>query len=347
MANKPSSKVRLALAGLSHDHVFWILRKLQRPDLEVAAFYEPDRALAESYAARIGFSRDLIYTSLPEMLDAVKPEAVAAFGSIFDHLSVVEACAPRGIHVMVEKPLAVNMQHAARMAELARAHRIHLITNFETTWYASTYAAYDLAVTQGAYGPIRKVVVHDGHQGPAELGCTPAFLSHLTDPVLNGGGAVVDFGCYGASLITWLLGGQLPLTVTARLQTLKPDVYPKVDDEANILLTYPAAAGIIQGSWNWPVGRKDMEIYGRDGYVVAVDDRHLRLRARGEKRERRQTLAPAPQRVRDPFAYLSAVVRGKETVQPGNLWSLENNLAVVRILDAARESARTGCAVAL
>ncbi len=243
---------------------------------------------------------------------------------------------------MVEKPLAVSMQHAARMDSLARQHGIHLITNYETTWYASTYAAQRIAVEEKALGPIRKVVVHDGHHGPAELGCSPAFLSWLTDPVLNGGGAVVDFGCYGANLITWLMGGQLPLSVMALLQTHKPEVYPKVDDDATILLSYPEAQGIIQGSWNWPVGRKDMEIYGADGYVIAVDALHLRMRQRGEKDEKRKTLRPAPARVRDPFSYFAAVVRGKETVQPGNLWSLENNLSVVRILDAARESARTG-----
>jgi len=337
--------VRLAIAGLSHDHVVWILRNLERKDVEVVGFYEPDRGLAERYAGRFGFPSDRIYTHLDAMLDAVQPEAVAAFGSIFAHLQVVEACAPRKIHVMVEKPLAVSMKHAGRMADLARQNGIQLITNYETTWYASTYAAHRLAVEEKALGPIRKVVVHDGHFGPVEIGCSPDFLAWLTDPVLNGGGAVVDFGCYGANLITWLMGGQAPLSVTGVLQTLKPDVYPKVDDEATILLTSPNAQGIIQGSWNWPVGRKDMEIYGTTGFLVAVDDLTIRIRKREDKVEEILRLPPAPERIRDPFATLAAVVRGAETVTPGNLWSLENNLTVVRILDAARESARTGRSV--
>lgn len=305
-----TNPVRIAIAGMSHGHVVWILRNWQRKDLNIVGFYEPDRALAQRYAEEFKFPLELVYSDLDRMLDTVRPEAVCAFGSIYDHLGVVEACAPRQIHVMVEKPLAVSLEHAEKMAALARANGIHLITNYETTWYASTYAAHKMAIQEGRLGPVRKIVVHDGHRGPVEIGCNPEFLAWLTDPVLNGGGAVVDFGCYGANLITWLMGGAEPLSVTAVLQTLKPEVYPHVDDDATIILTYPHTQGIIQGSWNWPVGRKDMEIYGADGYLVAV-------------------------------------VRGEETVEPGNLWSLENNLSVVKILDAARLSARQGRTIKL
>ena len=344
---KQQQPVRLAVAGLSHGHVTWILRDWQRADLDLVGVWETDGDLAARYAAQYGFPLDRVYSDLEEMLDALKPEGVCAFGSIYDHLQVVEACAPRKIQVMVEKPLAVSLEHAEKMAGLARKHGIHLLTNYETTWYASTYAAYRMAVEDRALGPIRKIVVHDGHFGPVEIGCNAEFLAWLTDPVLNGGGAVVDFGCYGANLITWLMGGEEPTTVTAVLQTLKPDVYPNVDDEATIILTYPQAQGIIQGSWNWPVGRKDMEIYGQNGYLVAADDRTLRVRDRRDSEEKVHNLAPAPARVRDPFAYFAAVVRGVEKPEAGNLWSLENALSAVKILDAARLSAQEGRSVTL
>lgn len=339
--------VRLAIAGMSHGHVIWLLRNLRRMDLDVVGFWEPDQTLAQRYAAQFGFSPTLVHRDLDAMLDRLQPEAVCAFGSIYDHLRVVEACAPRKIHVMVEKPLAVSLDHAERMAALARAYGIQLITNYETTWYASTYEAQRLAIADNALGPIRKIVVHDGHRGPVEIGCNPEFLAWLTDPTLNGGGAVIDFGCYGANLITWLNGGVEPLTVTAVLQTLKPDVYPRVDDDATIILTYPQMQGIIQGSWNWPVGRKDMEIYGASGYLIAVNSQTMRLRTHGDTAEQIIDLPPAPDVVRDPFSYLAAVVRGVEQVVPGSLWSLENGLSVVKILDAARRSAREGRTVTL
>jgi predicted dehydrogenase len=344
---QPQTPVRLAIAGLSHGHVIWLLRNWQRSDLDVVGFWEPDQALAQRYAERYNFPIDLVYSDLDTMLETVQPEAVCAFGSIYDHLRVVEACAPRKIHVMVEKPLAVSLEHAERMAFLARTHGIQLITNYETTWYASTYAAYRMAIEEDALGSIRKVVVHDGHGGPVEIGCNAEFLAWLTDPVLNGGGAVIDFGCYGANLITWLMGGTEPLTVTAVLQTLKPATYPRVDDDATIILTYPHMQGIIQGSWNWPIARKDMEIYGTNGYLVAVNNQTMRIRMRGDTSEQTLNLPPAPEQVSDPFKYLVAVLRGAETVAPGNLWSLENALSVTKILDAARLSAREGRTVKL
>jgi len=342
-----ATRVRMAIAGMNHGHVVWILRNWKRNDLAIVGFYEPDAVLAGRYAQEFGIPLEMVYNDLDAMLEAVKPEAVCAFGSIHDHLKVVQACAPRKIHVMVEKPLAVSMDHAGKMAALARANRIHLLTNYETTWYASTYAAFRIAVEERALGAMRKIVVHDGHSGPVEIGCNAEFLGWLTDPVLNGGGAVVDFGCYGANLATWLLGGAEPLTVTAVLQTHKPDVYPLVDDDATIILAYLGTQVVIQGSWNWPLPRKDMEIYGEDGYLVAVDDRTVRLRMRSDTGEQTLQLPPAPERVRDPFSYLAAAVRGEEPVTAGNLWSLENALTVVKILDAARLSAKEGRTVKL
>ncbi len=85
-------------------------------------------------------------------------------------------------------------------------------------------------------------------------------------------------GCYGANLATWLMDGQRPLSVQATTQRIKPDVYPKVEDEATIVVTYPKAQAIFQASWNWPYNRKDMEIYGQTGYVLVPNANLLRVR---------------------------------------------------------------------
>jgi predicted dehydrogenase len=158
--------------------------------------------------------------------------------------------------------------------------------------------------------------------------------------VLNGGGAIVDFGCYGADLITWLMDGQRPNSVFAVTQQIKPDVYPKVDDDATIVLTYPKAQGIIQASWNWPFNRKDMEIYGRTGSVMVPKNDLLRVRKAGEAQEQEQTPSPLTPPNTDPISYLAAVARGE--IKSSGLSSLEVNLTAMEILDAARESARTG-----
>ena len=244
--------LRLGIAGLSHSHVHGILGR-SGTDVRIVGIAEANRELAERYAKRYGLDPALLYASLEEMLAKAKPEAVAAFGPTDEHRAVVGACAPRGIHVMVEKPLAFDAAEGLAMQALAEKHRVQLLTNLETTWYPSVHAARAL-VREGAIGEIRKVVVHDGHRGPKAIGVEPEFLAWLTDPVRNGGGALTDFGCYGANLMTFLMGGEAPLAVTAVTQQIKPSVYPKVDDEATIVVTYPRAQAILQASWNWPVG---------------------------------------------------------------------------------------------
>jgi len=342
---KAGVPVRVGVAGLTHTHVHGLLGRAKRGDIEIVGIAEPNRALAERFAKQHDLSMTLVYSSLDEMLKKTKPEVVTAFGSIYEHLAVVQACAPRGIHVMVEKPLAVSPDHARQMAALAAKYRIHLLTNYETTWYGSNRQAYQLVDQEKAIGDIRKVVVHDGHQGPKEIGVNKEFLDWLTDPVQNGGGALVDFGCYGADLLTWLMHGARPLSVTAVTRQLKPDVYPNVDDDAIILVTYPKAEGIIQASWNWPYARKDLEIYGQTGAVFALDGSHLRVR-RSEKEPDQDLVAPAPPApYDDPFAYLAAVVRG--TSPEDVLSALPTNLIVVEILEAAKQSAREGKTVYL
>jgi predicted dehydrogenase len=339
--------LRLAIAGLTHDHVRGVFRRPDLGDITIVGIYEPNRELAARYASQFNIDSRLIFTDLETMLDAVKPEAVAAFGSIYEHLAVVQAAAPRGIHVMVEKPLAVSVEHATAIQALAAKHRIHVLTNYETSWYASTHAAYDLVQNVRAIGGIRKIVVHDGHRGPKEIGVSDEFLRWLTDPVQNGGGALIDFGCYGADLITWLMKGALPQTVSAVTQQIKPRVYPKVDDEATIIVTYPEAQGIIQASWNWPFSRKDMEVYGETGYVFAVDGQRVLIRRSEQSPAEEQTLPPRPAPFDNPFSHLASVVRGTLKIDDTDLAALPLNVTVVKILEAARNSARTGRTISL
>ena len=339
--------VRIGIAGLSHSHVHGFLNNTPQGDFELVGITENDRDMVTRYAERYGFDTGIVYDDLGTMLDVTKPDGVLAFNSIFGHLEVVEACAPRGVHVMVEKPLAVSGEHARRMAELASEHKILVLTNYETTWYPTNHKAFDMSVTEGSLGQLRKVIVCDGHKGPKEIRVNREFLEWLTDPVLNGGGAVIDFGCYGANLATWLMQNERPLAVSATLQQMKPDVYPEVDDEATIVLTYPNTQVIIQASWNWPINRKDMEIYGATGYVKSLNATDMTWRLSEREQEQREKLTPNGSLTFAPFHYFASAIRGDITVAPGDLSSLENNLITVEVLDAARESAKSGQSVIL
>ena len=337
--------LKVAVIGLTHAHVHWILSSGRAGDVEVVGIVEANQDLAARYTKQYGYDLSKVHPTMEALFASTTPEAAVAFGSIHDHLAVVEACAPRGIHVMVEKPLAVSTEHAEKMRALAVEHDIHLLTNYETTWYPTNHKAYELAVEDGAIGEIRKVVIRDGHRGPKKIGVNEEFLEWLTDPVLNGGGALIDFGCYGANLLTWLLRGERPQSVTAITQQLQAENNPKVEDEAIILVQYANCVGVIQASWNWPIGRKDLEIYGLTGAVYADNKHQLRLRTPigyDDFQERPYVFDDRPTPFDDPFAYLAAVIR--EEVNPGeyDLTGLANNLMVVEILEAATKSARTG-----
>lgn len=335
--------LRLAIAGLSHGHLGDVAWRIDRNDFVIVGVAEADRKIWKRNALSAKVDPSLFYTDLEKMLDETKPEAVAAYGSIYDHMAVVEACAPRGIHVMVEKPLATSYKDALRIKELAAKYGIKVMTNYETTWYSSNRETFRL-VEEGQIGDIVRMNIYDGHEGPVEIGCSKEFLAWLTDPVLNGGGAVVDFGCYGANIATWFLKGQEPISVYGILKRHKPEIYPKVDDDATIIVEYPDVTVQIMASWCWPLSRKDMYVYGHDGYIYQKNGKEMESVIKGKHTpiyEAPKLSAPYD----DTFRMFKAVVRNEVKLEPYDPNSLENNVMVVRILEAARESAAQGTAI--
>lgn len=341
--------LKIGVVGLTHTHVHWIFDSEKRKDFTIVGIVESNKELAMRYSKQHEFPMSMVYDSMEEMMAATRPEAVTAFGSIYEHLEVVEKAAPKGIHVMVEKPLAVNLDHAQKMEALAKKHKIELLTNYETTWYPTNHKAYEL-MKSNAIGAIRKVIVRDGHRGPKKIGINSEFLDWLTDPVQNGGGAITDFGCYGLNLMTWLMEGKRPITVTAVTQQQQPENNPKVDDDATILLKYDTANAVVQASWNWPIGRKDMEIYGLNGAIYA-DNRHdIRVRiAEGYDgyQEESYILEERLPPYDDPFSLFKAVIRKEINLAPFDLSSLENNMIVMEILDASIKSAKANKTIEL
>jgi predicted dehydrogenase len=330
--------LRLAIAGLVHGHVSGFLRAAQaRQDVQIVGVFDPDAALRRKYAGQYALPDAVLFDSLATLLDRAHPEAVASFTNTADHPVVVEAAATRHVHVMMEKPLAVSNADATRIRLAAERGGIQ---------YSSTTRrpGIRIMVPSGRCSGARRGRrdPEDGgprwYQGPKKINVQPEFLDWLSDPDRNGGGALFDFGCYGANLMTWLMDNHRPLAVTAVTQQFQPAIYPRVDDEATILVEYPKAQGIIQASWNWPFNRKDLEVYAERGSAIATTGGGaLRVTLPNEP-EHAVAPDPRPADERDSISHLLAVVRGRK---PNGLSSLENNLVVTEILEAARESART------
>jgi glucose-fructose oxidoreductase len=346
VASPAQEPLRVAIVGLEHGHISGFLKQFpQQQEVQLVGIVDTDAALSHRYAEQFHLDQSLFYTQLDAMVAARHPQALLIYTSIGKHRAAIEAAAQHGLSVMVEKPLTMSFDDALAIRRVAREHHIEVLVNYETTWYSSNKAAYD-AVTKGELGDLRRIVVHDGHEGPKEINVQPEFLAWLEDPEQNGNGALYDFGCYGADLVTWLMHGESPLSVTAVTQTDKPELYPKVADESTIILRYPKAQAVLMGSWNWPFSRKDMEVYGATGYLITVGPTGVRERTKGQQEETTTTAPPLAPPYDGSLHYLAAALTGKITPS-GDLTSLDTNVVVMQILDAALRSAREGKTVQL
>ena len=345
-AQTAPAPIRVVIVGLVHGHVKGFLHNLPKSkDATLVAIVEPDTALAAQYEKEYKLDHHLFHTDLNETLSSTHPDAVLVYTTVLDHRRVIEAAADRGISSMVEKPLATTMEDGLAIRDAARRHHVHVLVNYETTWYASNAEALQRAAS-GELGDIRKVVVHDGHQGPAEIGVGPEWLPWLTDPKRNGAGALFDFGCYGADLVTVLTRGATPISVTAVSQTDKPDTYPHVEDDSTVIIRYPRMQAVLMPSWNWTYSRKDMELYGTKAALTTVGPGSVRTRTQGSKEDSLAASPALPASEATSLGYLAAVLHG-QVKDEGDLSALDTNLIVMQILDAARTSASTGRTVML
>lgn len=337
-------KLKVVVVGLNHDHVHNVLHAFKDGKVTIIGIVEPNQQLWKRFGKQYNLPDSLFSVDLKKLLQLKRPDAVLGYNEVSGHLDIVKVCAPLHLPVMVEKPLAATLEQAKQIERLANQYNVRVLTNYETTWYASYYDVYN-TINQGDIGDIKKMVMHDGHSGPKEIGCSAEFLSWLTDPVLNGAGALNDFGCYGANVMTWMMKGEKPIAVTAVTRHYKPAVYPRVEDDATVILEYPGATGLIEASWNWPFSIKDLEVFGVTGYLHALDDINI-TSLNHQKILSNKQVTDLPFLIKDPITYLSAVLRN-QVAGTNDLSSLKYNMIVMEILDAAKKSAVSGKRVEL
>ncbi len=337
-----TAKTRLAVVGLDHDHVWSLLKDIAgEPSAELVAIAESDAALVSRAQKEVPASVKF-YADYVAMLDEAKPEAVIVATANDRHLEILRQCAKRHIHYSTEKPMATNAADAREMERLAREANIKLMVNYWNAWVAPSHALFH-RVRAGEVGPIEKIIVQYGHRGPKEIGISQQFANWLYDPVKNGGGAIMDFGCYGAELSLWLKGR--PTRVYATTRKLKVEQNNKVDDDATIVLDYPDATAIVEASWDWPYTKDQVEVFGPKGSLLA---RHNTLQHRSAD-ARGPNVAPdgesvvldaLPKETSNPISSFVDCIRNNKPIE--DPVSARLNVQVMEILDAARESARTG-----
>ncbi len=330
----------IAVVGLVHSHVWGHLNKMIKgePAKLVGVAETAPELVAE--AQKRGVPADLITADWKKMIDEKKPEIVWAFVENNRHLEIVQYCAPRKIHVIFEKPLASTYKDAIAIRDLAAKNGIYVLCNYQMAWWPANYAAEEVAKSGqlGDVWRIRGIVGHGGPGGPT--GLNKYFFEWLTDPVKNGAGALVDFGCYNALWSLMYLGR--PETVYAQTNQLRPSEFPKVEDNATIILHYPKGVAVLEGSWDLPRSFQDLEIFGRKGSIYMVNGK-VEMRQGRETKE--VPLKPLPPSEAEPIAYMINCIETKTA--PKGMTSIELNAGVVEIIEAAKESVKTGKAVRL
>jgi predicted dehydrogenase len=348
---------KIAVAGLQHAHIWLNLGAMLNSDkVKLVGVSEtlPDligRATREDRTPRKGETgpavpKSLIFSDWKKMIDQTKPDIVWAFTPTNGHVEVVRYCAPKGIHVMVEKPLAATYKEAVEMQALANKHHTMVMTNYGSTWQGTQYAE-KAAVDAGAIGPVWRLHGVTGHNGPGDPK-TSTFAAWLADPVQNGGGALMDFGCY---LVVWSLGLKgMPESVYASAQHLKPETFPKVEDNAVILLNYKDGVAILEASWDLPPAeRLGDEIYGMQGSIVGNTIRKAGRSGSGGRKPTQSgdplAIAPLPPERSEPIAYIVDRLRNKLPLDGPS--ALDLNVSVQEVLEAAKISVQSGRAIPL
>jgi len=335
--------VRIGVLGLTHDHVWGNLEHLGAlGNGHLAAVAAPHQALLDRVKEKYGCPT---YKDYEQLVERERPDAVYVFTDNAKGAELTAWAAARGMHVMVEKPMAATLAGAERMLDAAGKARVRLMVNWPVVWRPQVQAALAI-VTRPEFGRIWQITHRAGHGGP-EVECSPYFREWILDPKRNGSGALVDVCCYGVNLANMLLGR--PTNVTGIIGHLwQPDL--PVEDNAIVVMSYAQAMATAEGSWGQigqPMTGYLATIWGTNGAVVVGPGRGGRVwTTSAQKPEYVEVTPPQPEphMANGTAHFLWALATGSE-FHP--LCRAETCRNTQEVLEAALLSARTGAAVSL
>ena len=339
-----TEKIKVGILGLTHDHVWGNLNELNKSPLgSLTAAADPHPELREKLRAEYG---DIpLFEDYGAMLDQVSLDAVYLYADNATSADLAVMAARRGLHIMVEKPMAADLAGAEQMAAAATAAGVRLMVNWPFAWRPGFQHALALAQS-GQIGPIFSVKYRAAHAGPKAFGCSSFFYNWLYDAELNGAGALMDYCCYGAALARFLLGR--PSRVVAVADRLQTD-YMTVDDNAVIVMHWPGAMAISEASWS-QIGNLtayNTAIYGRDGTLaVEAGSNGGVLLATRDNEDGQELQAPdLPDHMRSATAYFLSKLAQGEPIE--GVCSPAVGRDAQEILEAGLRSAGSGSAISL
>ena len=338
-----ADKLRVGVLGLSHDHVWSNLQTLvARDDAELVGAFDSREELRQKFRGEFEVEAS---TDSDSLLNDGRLDAVYIFSSNSEGASLAVAAAERGIHVLIEKPMAASLAQADAMLAAARRTGIRMMINWPFAWWPQLQHALKLA-DEGAIGDLWQVKYRAAHAGPQELGCSPAFCEWLFDPQQNRGGALMDYCCYGACLARVLMG--VPSRVTALTgRFCKENII--VEDNALLAMTYPRGMATAEGSWT-QVGKLTSYttvLYGSMGTLLVEprDSGRLFLATADDPEGSEVAVPPAAAHLMDSAAHFLHGIRTGEPFQP--LCQDRICRDTQEILEGGLQSVATGSEVSL
>jgi len=333
---------RFGIIGLSHDHVWDVLPELRaNENAELVAV----TSLQTPLLARAKKEYDINgYTDSQEMAASEQLDAVLVYGNNRNGAEEAFKALDRGWHVLIEKPLAADLEGARNLLQKADSTGKRLMVNWPIAWWPQVQQAIAMAQA-GEIGEIWQVRYRAAHQGPKEMGASEYFCDWLYDPNRNGGGALLDYCCYGAVLSRVLLGRPHSVTAVAG-QLLKTDL--DAEDNAVLLMQYPKGISIAEASWTQIDKMTSYRtlIYGSEGTLLAEPEKGRLLLATEKQPEGEEIEIMEPEEhMKGPIAHFLHGIESEQSFHP--LCRPGHGCDVQEILELGMESASTGQRVAL
>jgi len=309
------------IAGINFDHFHMgdLLRyACEHPQARVVGISDERPARMEEAIAKLGISRDCVFTDYRACLERTKPDVVLLCPAASKHGEWVKKVAPYGPHIMVEKPFAASLKEADEMVS-AMPRGSRLMVNWPLQWVRSHRKSYEL-VANGMIGEVLNVWHFGGNRGPLWHGAdkdvkTPQQVAREKRhswfyKKAHGGGSLLDYLGYGTTLGTWYQGGRRPLEVMACVDEHNG---LEVDEHSIVVARYAHGLSKFETRWGtftdpWtiqPQPRCGFIIAGRNGTVSSYDyDEFVTIQTRKRPQPHRIAAPATTSPNQNPVQYL-------------------------------------------
>ncbi len=351
------------IVGISFDHMHIgdLLRQVaDHPDAGIAGIFDPDPTRMAGAIRTFGIPPDRVFTDFDACMQAAKPDLAILCAATADHASYTERLARYGCHVLVEKPFAASVADARRMIAAIAATGKLLAINWPLAWVPAHVTAKKL-IDQGLIGDLTEVHFYDGNRGPLyhladKVAVTPAEVEAQKPQSwwyrrASGGGSLLDYLGYGATLGSWYRGGVAPIEVTCTT-----DQTPGIEVDQHSITVCRYASGLSRMETRWgtftdpwtiqPQPHCGFSFVGTHGTMISRDYAdHVTVQTRARPEPHPIAAEPLPEGRRNAIDYvLGCIARGEPVRGP---LDPEVSLLGQRIVDSAARSAHEKRTVAL